>query len=96
LNYQTERVRQIKNRGAAVETYLTIEEVAAYLKVAEKTIRKWVFNREIPFRKIHKAVRFRLSEIEMWIDGEKNEELGMRNEEYTETSEQLGTCNEKE
>jgi len=51
-----------------VETYLTIEEIAKYLNYAEKTIRKWVLNREIPFHKIHKTIRFRLSEIEKWID----------------------------
>ena len=48
---------------------MTIEELAGYLKIAEQTIRRWVLNREIPFCKIHKAVRFRLSEIEKWIDG---------------------------
>jgi len=52
-----------------METYLTIEELAGYLKVAEQTVRRWVLNREIPYRKIHKAVRFRVSEIEKWIDG---------------------------
>jgi len=52
-----------------VETYLTIEELAGYLKIAEQTIRRWVLNREIPYHKIHKAVRFRLSEIEKWVDG---------------------------
>jgi PTS system nitrogen regulatory IIA component len=51
-----------------VETYLTIEELARYLKVAEQTIRRWVLNREIPFRKIKKVIRFRLSEIEKWVD----------------------------
>jgi excisionase family DNA binding protein len=51
-----------------VETYLTIEELAHYLKVAEQTIRRWVLNREIPFCKIKKVIRFRLSEIEKWVD----------------------------
>jgi len=51
-----------------VETYLTIEELAEHLKVAEQTIRRWVLNREIPFYKIKKVIRFRLSEIEKWID----------------------------
>jgi excisionase family DNA binding protein len=51
-----------------VETYLTVEELAAYLKLAEQTIRRWVFNREIPFHKIKSAVRFRVSEVEKWID----------------------------
>jgi len=51
-----------------METYLTIEEMAAYLKLAEQTIRRWVLNREIPYRKIKKVIRFRVSEIERWID----------------------------
>jgi len=54
--------------GAVVENYLTIEELAKYLKYSEKTIRKWVLNRQIPFHKIHKTIRFRLTEIEKWID----------------------------
>ena len=51
-----------------METYLTIEELAHYLKVAEQTIRRWVLNREIPFCKIKKVIRFRLTEIEKWVD----------------------------
>ena len=51
-----------------METYLKIEDLAKYLNVAEQTIRRWILNREIPFRKIKKAVRFRLSEIEKWVD----------------------------
>ena len=51
-----------------METYLTIEELADYLKLAEQTIRRWVFNREIPFHKIRKVIRFRVSEIEKWIE----------------------------
>jgi excisionase family DNA binding protein len=51
-----------------METYLTIEDLAEHLKLAEQTIRRWVLNREIPFCKIRKVIRFRLSEIERWID----------------------------
>jgi len=47
---------------------MTIEELAHYLKVAEQTIRRWVLNREIPFCKIKKVIRFRLSEIETWVN----------------------------
>jgi len=52
-----------------METYLTIEELAEYLKLAVQTLRRYVLNREIPFCKIKKVIRFRLSEIEKWIDG---------------------------
>jgi excisionase family DNA binding protein len=55
-------------QGAGMETYLTIDEMAEYLKLSEQTIRKWVFNREIPYRKIKKVIRFRVSEIEKWIE----------------------------
>jgi excisionase family DNA binding protein len=51
-----------------METYLTIEELADYLKLAEQTIRRWILNREIPFHKIKKVIRFRVSEIEQWIN----------------------------
>ena len=52
-----------------MEVYLTIEELAVMLKLSEQTIRRYVLNKTVPYRKIKKAVRFRLSEIEKWIDG---------------------------
>ena len=58
----------MNEQGGGMETYLTIEEVAAYLKLANQTIRKYVLNKTIPYRKVQKSVRFRLSEIEKCID----------------------------
>ena len=55
-----------------METYLSIEGLAKHLGVSEKGIRKWVLNREIPYRKVMRLVRFRLSEIEQWIDSGGN------------------------
>ncbi len=55
--------------GGEMEVYLTIEELAVMLKLSEQTIRRYVLNKTIPYRKIVKAVRFRLSEIEKWING---------------------------
>jgi excisionase family DNA binding protein len=52
-----------------METYLTIEGVARHLKLSAQTIRRYVLNREIPFHKIKKVIRFRLSEVEAWVDG---------------------------
>jgi len=51
-----------------METYLTIEELAEYLKLAVQTIRRYVLNKEIPYHKIKKVIRFRLSEIEAWVE----------------------------
>ena len=51
-----------------MEVYLTIEELADYLKLAVQTVRRWVMKREIPFHKVKSVIRFRLSEIEKWVD----------------------------
>jgi len=51
-----------------MEILLTVKELAAALKLTEQTIQRYVFRNEIPYRKIMRAVRFRPSEIDQWID----------------------------
>ena len=71
-----------RDMGAVVETYLSIEELAKYLGVSEKTIRRWVLNQDIPYHKIMKFIRFRLSEVERWI--ESGGKLSLLNDEAGE------------
>ncbi|MDR0496176.1 MAG: helix-turn-helix domain-containing protein [Treponema sp.] len=58
--------------GAIVETYFTTKELSDYLKIREQTIRRWVLKNEIPYHRIHNVIRFRLSEIEMWVEKNKD------------------------
>jgi excisionase family DNA binding protein len=51
---------------------LTIEELAAYLKLRPQTIYKWVQSGKIPGAKFGKEWRFRRSSIEKWIDSRLN------------------------
>ena len=51
-----------------METYMTIEQLAGHLKLAENTIRRWVRNGKIPHHKINRLIRFRVSEVECWLD----------------------------
>jgi len=51
-----------------METYITIEQLAEHLKLAENTIRRRGRNGEIPHHRINRFIRFRLSEIEIWLD----------------------------
>jgi excisionase family DNA binding protein len=51
-----------------MEILLTVKELAAALKLTEQTIQRYVLRNEIPYRKILRAVRFRPSEINQWID----------------------------
>jgi excisionase family DNA binding protein len=57
------------HNGGGVETYLTTAELAEYLKLSEQTVRRYVLHKTVPYHKIHRSVRFRVSEIERWIDG---------------------------
>lgn len=51
---------------------MTIEEVAEYLKLAEKTAYRLVAEGKIPGFKVGGSWRFKRSEIEKWIDAEMN------------------------
>ncbi|MBO7486856.1 MAG: PTS sugar transporter subunit IIA [Spirochaetaceae bacterium] len=47
---------------------LTIEEVARYLRVSERTVYDWAQKGEIPSGKIGTVWRFKKSEIEKWVN----------------------------
>jgi excisionase family DNA binding protein len=47
---------------------LTIEEVAAYLRLKPQTIYRWAQEKRIPAAKIGKEWRFRRSVIDRWLD----------------------------
>ena len=47
---------------------LTIEEVARYLRVSERTVYEWAQKGEIPAGKIGTVWRFRKSDISRWLD----------------------------
>lgn len=47
---------------------MTIEEVAEYLRVSERTVYDWASKGEIPCGKIGTAWRFKRSDIEAWVN----------------------------
>ena len=47
---------------------MTVEEVAEYLRVSERTVYEWAQKGEIPAGKLGTTWRFKRSEIERWID----------------------------
>jgi excisionase family DNA binding protein len=48
------------------ERYLDTEDLAAMLGVSVATIRKWVFEDKLPYRKFGRLVRFSQPEIREW------------------------------
>ncbi|MCC6144774.1 MAG: PTS sugar transporter subunit IIA [Candidatus Hydrogenedentes bacterium] len=47
---------------------LTLEEVADYLRVSERTVYEWANKGEIPCGKLGTTWRFKRSEVERWVD----------------------------
>jgi PTS system nitrogen regulatory IIA component len=56
---------------------LTIEEVARYLRVSERTVYDWAQKGEVPAGKIGTVWRFKKTEIEKWV----NDRLAIHNME---------------
>ena len=51
-----------------METYLTAKDVALLLQLSVQTIRRYTMDKEIPFHKVNRAVRYKKSEIEQWFE----------------------------
>jgi PTS system nitrogen regulatory IIA component len=47
---------------------MTVEEVAEYLRVSERTVYEWAQKGEIPAGKLGTTWRFKRNEIERWVD----------------------------
>lgn len=56
------------------EPLMTVDDVAAKLRVSSKTVRNWVFRGKLPSVKLGGAVRFDRNEIEEWIEEQKAEQ----------------------
>lgn len=65
------------------DAILTIEEIARYIKVSERTIYDWAQKGEIPAGKLGNVWRFKKSEIDRWInyklENNKNRDKGLSN-----------------
>ena len=56
-----------------VDQILTLKEVAAYLKLADKTAYRLVSEGKLPGFKVGGSWRFKREDIEAWIEDNKND-----------------------
>ena len=54
------------------EKWSSIEEIAEHIQVHKDTIRNWIKKGEIPSHKIGKQWRFKISEIDKWVNSGKS------------------------
>jgi excisionase family DNA binding protein len=57
------------------EKWSSIEEIAEHIQVHRDTIRIWIRRGEIPAHKIGKQWRFKISEIDEWVNSGKSADI---------------------
>jgi excisionase family DNA binding protein len=68
-----------------MENLIRAGEVAVMVDVSIQTIYRYVMNKEIPFYKLGRAVRFSRAEILGWLDGRKKGKAASLNEKPAES-----------
>lgn len=54
------------------EPWVSLEEVATYLGVNKDTVRNWIKKTDIPAHKIGRQWKFKISEIDKWVNSGKS------------------------
>jgi excisionase family DNA binding protein len=57
-----------KDASSAPASLMNVEEAAAFLGLTEKSVRKRVEQRTIPFIKVGALLRFKRTQLDAWLD----------------------------
>lgn len=58
--------------ASPMDSLMTLDEVAAYLRLSKDTIYRMVQSGKIPASKVGTQWRFRQSEVDVWLEQNKN------------------------
>jgi len=60
----------------AEEGWVGVEEVASHLRVAKESIYRWVESKGFPAHRVGRLLRFKLSEVDKWVQNSGGENSG--------------------
>jgi excisionase family DNA binding protein len=66
---------EVKQMSNEPEKWSSLEEIAQHLGVSKDTIRNWIKKGVIPHRRIGKQYKFKISEVDAWVDSGKSAEI---------------------
>ena len=66
---------EVKQMSNEPEKWSSLEEIAEHLGVSKDTIRNWIKKSVIPHRRIGKQYKFKISEVDAWVDSGKSAEI---------------------
>lgn len=50
------------------ERWFSLEQIAQHIGVSRDTIRSWIRKNTIPYHKIGRQYKFKISEVDYWIE----------------------------
>ena len=61
---------------APEEGWVGVEEVATHLRVAKESVYRWVESKGFPAHRVGRLLRFKLSEVDQWVQNSGGENSG--------------------
>jgi excisionase family DNA binding protein len=49
------------------EKWVNLEDIAVHLSMSEDTVRTWVKESKLPFYRVGKRYKFKISEVDEWV-----------------------------
>jgi len=49
------------------EKWVNLEDIAIHLSMSEDTVRTWIKDGKLPFYRVGKRYKFKISEVDEWI-----------------------------
>ena len=59
------------------ESFIDVDELAEYLKLKKRSTYHFIATQGIPHYRVGRLIRFKLSEIEEWMNKNKSEQLNV-------------------
>ena len=64
-----------------VERWVSLEDIARHLDVSKDTIRSWIKKETIPYHKVGRQYKFRVSEVDAWVESGESADADKQTEE---------------
>ncbi len=61
-----------KENKLETERWLSLEEIANHIGCSKDTIRAWIKKETIPYHKVGRQFKFKISEVDEWIQSGKS------------------------
>jgi len=63
------------------ERWLSVEEIANHIGCSKDTIRAWIKKNTIPYHKVGRQFKFKISEVDEWIESGESADADKKTKE---------------